>query len=103
MPRTNTYDRREKTVPWLIVGILIAAAVLLGVGVAAGSWTLIAIGLAVVVVCGAGAVVLRRRGVSGPISFAEEFPETTVGPRPTTGGDSTPPLDTDPSSRRVRR
>jgi Flp pilus assembly protein TadB len=102
MPR-NRYDRREKTVPWLIVGILIAGAVLLAVGVVAGSRTLIVTGIAVVALCLLAASVLRRRGVSGPISFAEEFPETTVGPRATTDGDSTPPLDTDPSSRHSRR
>ena len=86
MPR-NRYDRREKTVPWLIVGVLIAGAVLVAVGVVAGSRALIAIGIAVVAVCLVGAAVLRRHGLSGPISFAEEFPETTVGPRATTDGD----------------
>ena len=102
MPR-DRYDRREKTVPWLVVGLLIAGAVLVGAGLVAGSVPLIVIGIAVAAVCVAGAAVLRRRGMSGPISFAEEFPETTVGPRPTTDGDSRPPLDTDPSSRRIRR
>src|SRR3954470_18780908 len=81
------------TAPWIVVAALIAGAVVIGCSLIAGSLTLLVIGAVLIaagVVC---AVALTRKGAA-PLSFTEQFPEHTYGPRATTHGDSTPPIDT---------
>lgn len=56
---------------------------------------LLVIGAVLVLVGLAIAGVLARRGAA-PLSFSQEFPRKTFGPRRTTAGDSSPPIDTHP-------
>lgn len=81
--------------PWIVVAALIAGALLLGGALVAGSVTLLVIGAVLVLAGLVGAATMSRRGAA-PLSFTEEFPEHTYGPRATTHGDSSPPIDTRP-------
>jgi hypothetical protein len=86
---------RSTRTPWIMVTAVIVAAVLLGIAIIVGDPVLIIVAVAVVVTAGLGVTVMSRKG-GAPISFSEEFPENTIGPRATTGGDSSPPIDTRP-------
>ncbi|MBW8803024.1 MAG: hypothetical protein JF587_04080 [Catenulisporales bacterium] len=92
----STHARQTPTAPWIVVAALIAAAMILGGALMAGSVALLIIGVVLVIAAAVCAVVLTRRG-QAPFSFTEEFPEHTYGPRATTDGDSTPPIDTEPN------
>lgn len=87
----NTH--RSPRTPWIMVTAVIVAAVLLGIALIVGNWVLLWVAIAVVVVVGLAAAVIPRR-IGRPISFTEEFPENTIGPRATSEGDSTPPINT---------
>lgn len=80
-------------VPWIMVSAIIAAAVLFGIALIVGNGVLIGVAIAVVVLTVLAAAVVPRR-VGQPISFTEEFPANTFGPRATIDGDSTPPINT---------
>ena len=84
---------RSNLTPWIMVTTVIAAAVLFGIALIVGDVVLIVVAIVVVVLAGLGAAVLPKR-VGQPISFTEEFPANTYGPRATVDGDSTPPINT---------
>lgn len=90
--RSAAADRSTR-VPWIMVGAVILAAILFGIALIVGDGVLIIVAIAVAVIAALGAAVLPRR-VGRPISFAEEFPANTFGPRATVDGDSTPPINT---------
>jgi hypothetical protein len=75
--RPSVYGR----LPWLIIAVFVAGLVVLASGMAVGSTVVIVIGAVLAVTAAACGVILPRRGVSGPISFTQEWPPTTVGPR----------------------
>ncbi|NUP48378.1 MAG: hypothetical protein HOW97_13880 [Catenulispora sp.] len=82
--------------PWILVVALIAGAALLGGALVAGSVALLVIGVVLVLAAVVVVVAMTRRGTA-PLSFTEEFPDHTYGPRATTEGDSSPPIDTQPN------
>lgn len=84
---------RPNRMPWITVSAVIAAAVLFGIAFIVGNGVLIIVSIAVLVLAGLAAAVLPGR-VGQPISFTEEFPANTFGPRATIDGDSTPPINT---------
>ncbi|MFL6113267.1 MAG: hypothetical protein ACJ786_18190 [Catenulispora sp.] len=92
----STHARPTPTAPWTVVAAFIAAAMILGGALMAGSVALLVIGAVLVIAAAVCAAVLTRRG-QAPFSFTEQFPENTYGPRATTAGDSTPPIDTEPN------
>lgn len=79
--------------PWIMVTAVITAAVLLGIALIVGDAVLIWVAVAVVVLAALGAAVLPGRA-GRPISFTEQYPDNTFGPRATSDGDSTPPINT---------
>lgn len=79
--------------PWIMVSAVIAAAVLFGIALIVGNGVLIVVAIAIVVLTVLAAAVLPGRA-GRPISFTEEFPANTFGPRATVDGDSTPPINT---------
>lgn len=84
---------RSTRLPWIMVTAVIIGALLLGTALIVGNVAFIAVAAAVVALAVLGAAVLPGRA-GRPISFVEEFPANTVGPRATTEGDSTPPINT---------
>ena len=84
---------RSTRTPWIMVTAVITAAVLLGIALIVGNAVFIWIAVAVVVLAGLAAAMLPGRA-GRSISFTEEFPANTIGPRATTGGDSAPPINT---------
>lgn len=84
---------RSNRSPWIMVTAVIIAAILLGIAIIVGDPVFLIVAAAVVVIAGAGVAVLSRRA-GAPLSFSEEYPANTVGPRATTGGDSSPPINT---------
>jgi hypothetical protein len=71
-----SYDRTERTFPWIIVTVFLAGAVLVGLGIVMGSlWVAIA-GAVTVVVAGLGGAILPRFGLSAPLSFSVNYPES---------------------------
>lgn len=84
------------TAPWILVSAIIAGAIVVGCAVITGSPVLLVVGAVVILAALGCALMLTRRGAA-PFSFTEEFPEHTYGPRATTDGDSTPPIDTEPN------
>lgn len=89
----NAHAHRSTRTPWIMVIAVIAAAVLLGIALIVGNWVLIWVAIAVAVVALLGAAVLPGRA-GRPISFTEQYPDNTLGPRATSDGDSTPPINT---------
>jgi len=85
--------KRSARTPWIVVTAVIVAAVLAGIALILGNLVFIIVAAAVLVLAGLGAAVLPGRA-GQPISFTEEFPANTVGPRATSDGDSTPPINT---------
>lgn len=83
---------RSTRLPWVMVAAVIVAALLLGTALILGDVVFIGVAAAVVVLAGLGAAVLPGRA-GRPISFVEQFPDNTIGPRATTDGDSTPPIN----------
>jgi hypothetical protein len=79
-----------------VVTALIAGASAVGGALVAASAVLLVIGVVLVLAGLVYATVLARHG-TGSLSFTREFPDTTYGPRGTTGGDSSPPIDTHPN------
>jgi hypothetical protein len=91
----HSQARPTPTAPWLVVAAVIAGALFLCAALKAGSLTLLIIGIVVILAAAVYAVTLTRRG-QAPVSFTDEFPEHTYGPRATEHGDSSPPIDTRP-------
>jgi hypothetical protein len=89
----STHSAPSTRTPWIMVTAVIAAAVLLGIALIVGNDVLIWVAVAVVVLALLGAAVLPSRA-GRPISFTEQFPDNTIGPRATSDGDSTPPINT---------
>lgn len=87
----SRYDRVQRTTPWIIVAAFLAGAILVGLGITAGSMVLALVGAVTVLVAGVCGAVLPRTGLSAPMSFNENFPESAG--RPTTG---TSPEDKQP-------
>ncbi|MFD0632313.1 hypothetical protein ACFQ9X_12550 [Catenulispora yoronensis] len=79
-----------------MVGLLIAGALAIGGALMAWSLVLLVIGAVLILAGLVFAAVLAHHGAS-PVSFSEEVPENTYGPRGTTDGDSSPPIDTNSS------
>lgn len=71
----SRYDRVERTLPWVVVAVFLAGAVLVALGIIAGSLILGLTGTAIVVAAGLGGVILPRLGLSAPLSFNVNFPE----------------------------
>lgn len=90
------HARSSSAAPWIVVAALIAGALAVGSALVAASPVLAVIGGVLILAGLIFAAVQSRRG-AGPVSFTQEFPENTYGPRGTTGGDSSPPIDTHPN------
>ena len=88
----------SSTAPWLVVAMLIAGSLAVGGALVAWSVALLVIG-AVLVFAGLVSAAVLARGGAGPMSFTQEVPQNTHGPRATTGGDSSPPIDTHPNGQ----
>lgn len=80
------YDRVERTSPWIIVAVFLAGAMLVAGGIVVGSLVLALVGAVTVVAAGLGGVILPRVGLSAPMSFNEDFPES-VGSDDSDAGD----------------
>jgi hypothetical protein len=81
--------------PWIAVAALIAGALGIGGALVAGSIALLVVGCLLVLAGLVFASVLAWRGRAS-LSYSQEYPRTTYGPRGTTDGDSSPPIDTQP-------
>ena len=84
---------------WVAVGVLIAGALIVAGGIVATSWPVAIVGAAVIVLCLITTAIVHHLAGGAPVSFGEEYPATTSGPRATRDGDSRPPINTDPSAR----
>lgn len=67
--------------PWISVGTMIAGAIVVGLGLIVGSVTVALIGAGIVLAGLVFAVVTAKTGVGKPVSFVDEVPDTTPGPR----------------------
>ena len=94
---TASADSGWKPLPWLLVGTMLAGAILVGTGLMAGSTAVIVIGAVLVVVGGTAAIVLPHLGVVTHVSLAENYPAHTKGPRANDTGEPRPPIDTHPN------
>lgn len=90
------HARSPSAAPWIVVAALIAGALAVGGALVAASWVLLVIGAVLILAGLVFAVVQARRGAV-PLAFTREFPANTFGPRGTTDGDSSPPIDTHPN------
>jgi hypothetical protein len=72
----SRYDRVERTTPWIIVAVFLAGSLLVAMAIITGSLVLGVVGAAVVVAAGLSGVILPRVGLSAPLSFSENFPES---------------------------
>jgi hypothetical protein len=86
-------------VAWIVVTVILLGVITAAIGLMALQLTVICIGAGVVAVGLVLAVVLPRMGLSRPVSFAEDVPTRTNGPRGTDDGRPTPPIDTEPDAR----
>lgn len=72
----SRYDRVQRTSPWIIVAVFLAGAILVALGITAGSLVLALVGAVTVVVAGGCGAILPRLGLSAPMSFNANFPES---------------------------
>lgn len=96
--RAEQGEHNRDTVAWIVVAVTLAGVVTTAIGIVAVQWAVIWAGIAVIVLGLLLAVVLPRVGASAPISFTENVPPNTAGPRKTTNGQATPPIDTQPDA-----
>jgi hypothetical protein len=82
------YDRVQRTAPWIIVAVFLAGAVLVALGIIVGGLFLALLGAVSVVVAALCAVVLPRFGLSAPLSYNAEFPDTAARGDPQATDDS---------------
>lgn len=93
---TQHSEQTKDTVAWIVVTVILLGVVTAAIGLMATQIAVICAGAGVVAVGLILAVILPKTGLSHPVSFAEEVPTHTGGPRATDDGDSRPPIDTDP-------
>jgi hypothetical protein len=86
----------QRTFPWIIVTVFLAGAVLVGLGIIAGSLLLSLLGTAAVVVAGLAAVILPRFGLSAPLSFSVNYPADAGHKQGTSGPPRDEPYKTRP-------
>lgn len=85
--------------PWVLVGALLACAIITGFGFALGDPAVAITAAVIVVLCGLGLMVLPRLGLSDRVSFAVDFPNSTRGPRGAVHDGPTTPVESDPKHR----
>jgi len=95
-------DQPKQTVAWTVVGVILLGCVTAGIGIILASFLVSGIGAAVIVIGGLLAIILPKAGAAAPISYTENVPDTTVGPRATDDGEPRPPIDTEPDKTRSR-
>ncbi|NUR59547.1 MAG: hypothetical protein HOV87_12900, partial [Catenulispora sp.] len=93
-------EQTRDTVAWIVVTVILLGVITTAVGLMAVQIAVICVGAGVVAVGLVLAVVLPRLGVSRPVSFAENVPTRTDGPRATDDGRSEPLIDTEPDAGR---
>lgn len=81
--------RLQRTLPWILAGAFLAYAVVTVVAFVMGSLPIALMGAALAVIAGLALVVAPRLGLSAPVSFAEDVPNTTRGPKGTDHADPT--------------
>ena len=81
----SRYRRVERIVPWIIVAVFLAGAVIVGLAIVAGSLLLGVIGSVTVVAAGLAGAILPHVGLSAPMSFSVNFPDD-AGERGSLGG-----------------
>jgi hypothetical protein len=69
--------------PWIAVGTMIVGAVVVGLGLILGSVAVDLVGAGIVLAGLIFAVVTAKTGVGKPVSFVDEHPDVTPGPRGT--------------------
>jgi hypothetical protein len=89
-------EQTKDTVAWIVVAVILLGVITAAIGLMAVQIAVICAGAGVVALGLILAVVLPKTGLSRPVSFAEEAPARTGGPRATEDGRSSPPIDTDP-------
>lgn len=94
----SRFNTQSQARAWITVGAFIVGALLIAASVIAGNLPMAVVGIAVVVVTLVGYVVMSRKDAVAPVSFDEEFPADTAGPRATKDGRSAPPIATNPRS-----
>ena len=72
----TSYDRTERTFPWVVVAVFLAGSVLVGVAIITGSLVLGVIGAVTVAVATIAGFVLPRVGLSAPLSLGVNFPDS---------------------------
>lgn len=93
-------EQTRDTVAWIVVAVILLGVITAAVGLMAVQIAVICVGAGVVAAGLVLAVVLPRLGLSRPVSFAEDVPTRTDGPRATDDGRPVPPIDTEPDRPR---
>lgn len=75
----SRYNRVQRVFPWVVVAVFLAGALLVAFAIIAGSLVLGMVGAVTVVTAGLAGVVLPHVGLSAPLSFSENFPESAGG------------------------
>jgi hypothetical protein len=88
-------EETRDTVAWIVVAVILLGVITAAVGLMAVQIAVIIAGAGVVAVGLILAVVLPRFGISRPVSFAENVPTRTDGPRGTDDDNPAQPTDTD--------
>jgi hypothetical protein len=93
---TQHSEQTKDTVAWIVVAVILLGVITAAIGLMAVQIPVICVGAGVVAIGLILAVVLPKTGLSHPVSFTEEAPTHTSGPRATDDGNPRPPIDTDP-------
>ena len=91
----------ERRLPPFTEVAMASLALIVAGGIVATSWPVAIVGAVVIVLCLITTAIVHHLAGGAPVSFGEEYPATTSGPRATRDGDSRPPIDTDPSAART--
>jgi hypothetical protein len=90
-------ERTKDTVAWIVVSVILLGVVTAAIGMMAIQIAVICVGAGIVGLGLILAVVLPKTGLSRPVSFTEEAPTRTGGPR-ATDGNPRPPINTEPGT-----
>jgi len=98
----RTSRTAQVVTPWVLVGAILACAIVTAAGFVMGDASVAISGAVIVVVAALALMILPRLGVCDRVSFAVDFPNSTRGPRGAVHDSPFAPVDSDPRRRHYR-
>lgn len=95
----RTSRTAQVRIPWVLVGVILACAIITAVAFVLGDAAVAITGAVIVVAAALALAILPSLGLCDRVSFAVDFPDSTRGPRGAVHNGPSTPVDTDPRRR----